>query len=48
MASLSSMQMADVYANMPGFTEKIEKMIKRGQWHVPGYFEKFGKQSVGF
>jgi F-type H+-transporting ATPase subunit d len=38
----------DDIAKASDLDEKVEKMAKRGQWKVPGYYEKFGEFSVGF
>jgi F-type H+-transporting ATPase subunit d len=38
----------DVAKAYPPLDSIVEKMAKRGQWKVPGYYEKFGEFSVGF
>ncbi|KAJ3027609.1 UNVERIFIED_CONTAM: ATP synthase d subunit [Siphonaria sp. JEL0065] len=38
----------DVVKAVPEIDATVEKMIKRGQWRVPGYYEKFGEFNVGF
>ncbi|TPX31533.1 hypothetical protein SmJEL517_g05151 [Synchytrium microbalum] len=38
----------DVAKAMPDLDATVEKMAKRGQWRVPGYYEKFGEFQVGF
>ncbi|KAJ3108496.1 ATP synthase d subunit [Phlyctochytrium bullatum] len=38
----------DVAKAYPDLDKTVEKMIKRGQWTVPGYYERFGEFSVGF
>lgn len=38
----------DVANAMPELDATVEKMAKRGQWRVPGYYEKFGEFQVGF
>ncbi|TPX38592.1 hypothetical protein SeMB42_g06646 [Synchytrium endobioticum] len=38
----------DVIKAMPELDATVEKMAKRGQWRVPGYYEKFGEFQVGF
>ena len=40
--------MDDVVKALPEIDQRVEKMVKRGQWHVPGYDEKFGNFGVGF
>ncbi|KAJ3098504.1 ATP synthase d subunit [Phlyctochytrium planicorne] len=38
----------DVARAYPELDKTVEKMIKRGQWVVPGYYERFGEFRVGF
>ena len=38
----------DVSLAYPQLDSIVEKMSKRGQWRVPGYYEKFGEFSIGF
>ncbi|KAJ3289102.1 mitochondrial ATP synthase [Rhizoclosmatium globosum] len=38
----------DVVKAVPEIDATVEKMIKRGQWRMPGYYEKFGEFNVGF
>ncbi|KAI8854178.1 hypothetical protein BC829DRAFT_424533 [Chytridium lagenaria] len=38
----------DVAKAYPELDAIVEKMIKRGQWTVPGYYERFGEFQVGF
>ncbi|KAI8921512.1 hypothetical protein BC831DRAFT_476852 [Entophlyctis helioformis] len=38
----------DVVKALPEIDTTVEKMSKRGQWRVPGYYEKFGEFIVGF
>ncbi|KAJ3218792.1 ATP synthase d subunit [Dinochytrium kinnereticum] len=38
----------DVARAYPELDKTVEKMIKRGQWTVPGYYERFGEFQVGF
>jgi F-type H+-transporting ATPase subunit d len=42
------MQVEDVAAAYPEIDSIVEKMAKRGQWNVPGYYEKFGEYYLGF
>ncbi|KAJ3130889.1 ATP synthase d subunit [Physocladia obscura] len=38
----------DVVQAVPEIDAVVEKMAKRNQWRVPGYYEKFGEFRVGF
>ncbi|KAJ3327371.1 ATP synthase d subunit [Blyttiomyces sp. JEL0837] len=38
----------DVAKAYPDLDKTVEKMAKRGQWTVPGYYEKFGEFNIGF
>lgn len=38
----------DVVKAAPEIEPTVEKMAKRSQWRVPGYYEKFGEFLVGF
>ncbi|KAI8909895.1 hypothetical protein PhCBS80983_g05758 [Powellomyces hirtus] len=38
----------DVAKAYPELDKTVEKMAKRGQWKVPGYYERFGDFIVGF
>ncbi|KAJ3084944.1 ATP synthase d subunit, partial [Quaeritorhiza haematococci] len=38
----------DVTKAMPEIDTTVEKMAKRGQWILPGYYEKFGEFKLGF
>jgi F-type H+-transporting ATPase subunit d len=38
----------DVANAYPQLDSIVEKMAKRGQWKVPGYYEKFGEFAIGF
>lgn len=38
----------DVAKSIPDLDAKVEKMVKRGQWNPPGYYEKFGEFKIGF
>ncbi|KAJ3129562.1 ATP synthase d subunit [Nowakowskiella sp. JEL0407] len=38
----------DVALAIPELDATVQKMIKRGQWTVPGYYERFGEFKVGF
>jgi F-type H+-transporting ATPase subunit d len=38
----------DIARAYPPLDSIVEKMAKRGQWKVPGYYEKFGEFAVGF
>ncbi|KAJ3020182.1 ATP synthase d subunit [Thoreauomyces humboldtii] len=38
----------DVAKAYPDLDKTVEKMVKRGQWKVPGYYERFGDFIVGF
>ncbi|KAJ3247157.1 ATP synthase d subunit [Chytriomyces hyalinus] len=38
----------DVVKAVPEIDGIVEKMAKRGQWRLPGYYEKFGEFKVGF
>ena len=38
----------DVAKSIPDLDAKVEKMVKRGQWTPPGYYEKFGEFKIGF
>ncbi|KAJ3183249.1 ATP synthase d subunit [Gaertneriomyces sp. JEL0708] len=38
----------DVAKAYPELDKTVEKMVKRGQWSVPGYYERFGDFIVGF
>ncbi|KAI8906924.1 hypothetical protein EDD86DRAFT_192668 [Gorgonomyces haynaldii] len=38
----------DVAKAYPELEETVAKMAKRGQWRVPGYYERFGEFAVGF
>ncbi|KAJ3321283.1 ATP synthase d subunit [Boothiomyces sp. JEL0866] len=45
---IDQMTIDDVATAYPALDATVEKMAKRGQWRVPGYYEKFGEFSVGF
>ena len=38
----------DVAKADPTIDANVEKMVKRAQWKVPGYYEKFGDFAIGF
>ncbi|KAI9327243.1 hypothetical protein DFJ73DRAFT_632218 [Zopfochytrium polystomum] len=38
----------DVAKAYPELDKIVEKMVRRGQWYLPGYYEKFGEFAVGF
>ncbi|KAJ3201715.1 ATP synthase d subunit [Clydaea vesicula] len=38
----------DVTKILPEIDENTAKLAKRGQWTVPGYYEKFGEFKIGF
>jgi F-type H+-transporting ATPase subunit d len=38
----------DVSKAIPDLDAKVEKMVKRGQWNPPKYYETFGEFKIGF
>ncbi len=45
---LEELTVDDVVQAAPEIDQTVEKMVKRSQWLVPGYYEKFGEFKVGF
>ncbi|KAL2912006.1 ATP synthase d subunit [Polyrhizophydium stewartii] len=45
---LEQLTVDDVAKAYPQLDATVEKMVKRGQWRIPGYYEKFGEFVVGF
>ncbi|KAI8813623.1 hypothetical protein BJ742DRAFT_788959 [Cladochytrium replicatum] len=45
---LDQLTVDDIAAAIPELDPTVEKMVKRGQWKVPGYYERFGEYKVGF
>eukprot|EP00842_Homolaphlyctis_polyrhiza_P003864 jgi/Hompol1/4479/HPOL_003674-RA len=45
---LEQLTVDDVAKAFPDIDKTVEKMALRGQWKVPGYYEKFGEFIVGF
>ena len=46
--SIDQLTVDDIALAYPELDKTVEKMTKRGQWRVPGYYEKFGEFSIGF
>jgi F-type H+-transporting ATPase subunit d len=38
----------DVSKAIPDLDAKVERMVKRGQWNPPKYYETFGEFKIGF
>ncbi|KAI8896167.1 hypothetical protein BC833DRAFT_615421 [Globomyces pollinis-pini] len=45
---IEELNVEDIVKAHPSLDATVEKMCKRGQWRVPGYYEKFGEFQVGF
>lgn len=45
---IDQLTVEDVAKAYPSLDATVEKMAKRGQWSVPGYYEKFGEFKIGF
>ncbi|KAI8808881.1 hypothetical protein BJ742DRAFT_853153 [Cladochytrium replicatum] len=45
---LDQLTVDDIASAIPELDPTVEKMVKRGQWKVPGYYERFGEYKVGF
>jgi F-type H+-transporting ATPase subunit d len=41
-------QVDDVVNAYPEIDNTVATMAKRGQWRVPGYYERFGEFCIGF
>lgn len=39
---------SDIEKAYPDFDKTFDKLLRRGQWRIPGYYEKFGEFHVGF
>lgn len=46
--SVDDLRVDDVCKALPTIEENVAKMAYRGQWVVPGYYEKFGEWKIGF